>query len=265
MDGIKVRLAMAGLLTAIAVGTVAAPVTLAATTSCRVRNVTQDVNGHSFAAMVKSALDGDHLTVRGTCLARDVVIDADLTIRGAGDSRAVLDARGERRGLYIRRGATVTLRHLAITGRRSTVDAAGISNRGALTLIDSVVRGNRGGGIGNEGTTVLRCSVVRGDTANSKEGGKRNLMGQVTLRRSSSVTVNTAGEAGGGIDTVSLYPRTSPYSPCSVARRSPATPPTTATAPRPADGVTDLAAACDDLHAATSPGWQWPARVHLLA
>lgn len=72
------------LLVSLLLGVLAAPVAQAGTTPCRVANVTQDTHGTSFKVMVKAAVDGDHLTVRGTCEG-GVTTRTDLVITGIGD------------------------------------------------------------------------------------------------------------------------------------------------------------------------------------
>lgn len=182
---------------------------------CRVRN-TFGYGGveDSFERAVAKAGDGWHLLVRGSCLVRSVRIRSDLTIEGVGDPRPMLDARHWRRVLLVSRGATVTIRHLVITGGRTIgspsregggyLTGGGIRNLGTLSLIDSVVRGNRathqGGGIYNRGTLTIDGSVVRGNT--SARGGGITNGGAATLT-GSVVRSNTAA-VGGGIENMAV-------------------------------------------------------------
>ncbi len=187
------------LLGSLLLGAIAAPVAQAGTTTCRVRNVTQDTHGASFPAMVKAAVDGDRLTVRGTCEG-GIVIRADIIIRGVGDPRPVLTGRHRHRAFRVWYTSTVMLRHLAMVGGAAEGYGGGILNYGTLTLTDSVVRGNMamegsGGGIANLGTLTLNDSVVRGNTGYNGGGilnwGTLNLTGSV-------VRENRAVEGGGG-------------------------------------------------------------------
>jgi nitrous oxidase accessory protein NosD len=90
----------------------AVPVAQAATSPCRVRNLTQDTYGRSLIRMVERAKDGDRLRVRGTCRG-EVIVRHDITIRGMGPS-PTLTGRGETRVVRVKRGAEVTLRGLTI-------------------------------------------------------------------------------------------------------------------------------------------------------
>ncbi len=204
-----VRIASFVLLTALAPTATSAPMAVAASsTTCRVRNVTQDVQGHSFKKMVAAAHDGDRLRVRGTCTSADVVIDKDLTITGFAHN-AILTGRDRHRVLKINAGATVTLRKLRIAHGRVSYNSgyggAGIFNRGTLTLVDSIVQRNHtvvGVGISNDTGGVLRLidSVVRRNSSCSgcSSAGIDNYHGTVTLIRS-VVTRNTSGGSMGGI------------------------------------------------------------------
>ncbi len=180
-----------------------APTSLAASGSapCLVRNVTQDSQGRSFKAMVGAAHNGDRLRVHGMCRARGVVLDKHVLIRGADG--ATLDAGGHGRVLRVRRGRIVTLRRLVIMGGDSPGSGGAIFNAGSLSLIDSVVRGNRsrsvregGGGIFNQGTLSVTGSVLRGNHAANGGGGIWN-EGGITLV-DSDVRANVA-IVGGGI------------------------------------------------------------------
>ena len=155
-----IRAATTALVGVLALTAMASPVTLGSSDpqTCQVRNVTQGTTGRSFAAMVAATRDGDELRVRSTCLTRDVVIEVELTIMGVGDRRAVLDARRVGRVLRVMPGTVVLLRHITAQGGRAVAaSGGGIWNHGDLTLIDTVIQGNKvryaenGRGIRNEG------------------------------------------------------------------------------------------------------------------
>ena len=189
-----IRFLSAALLAALTMTVLAAPVAQAADPSpCWVRNVTRDTHGRSFAAMVAATVDGDRLTVRGTC-AGGLVITKISIIRGVGEGRPVLTGYGRVRVLRIGPGATVSMRHLVIT---RGAGRGGISNHGTLRLTDAVVRDNDGSGISNFGTMRLESSVVRRNTGDWG-GGIHNEMGQLKLF-DSRVTDNSAIFGGGGI------------------------------------------------------------------
>ena len=224
MGGIKVRLALAGLVGAMALGMVAAQVAEAGTTACRVRNLTQGTAGTSFQVMVTAARDGDRLTLRGACEG-NVRIDKDVLVRGTGVAPAII---GNGRGsvvhvlerarvvlvrLSIRGGGTgllvagsVRLRDVTVGGNAvADQDGGGIHNSGTMTIITSRVVENAadgaasGAGIFNQGTMTVVDSVIATNEATfySSGGGIYN-EGTLSLVRS-IVRGNTSEEGGGGI------------------------------------------------------------------
>jgi predicted outer membrane repeat protein len=150
--------------------------------------------------MVKAAVDGDTLRVKGTCRSEDVVIRSDVTVTGTGTRhpRPVLTGSGRLRVVRVVADARVRLRHLTIAN-----GSGGILNYGSLTLVDSVVRDNSapefGGGIlswGEEADLRLVGSVVRQNVADWG-GGIRNENGTLTLT-DSVIRDNRAEDGGGG-------------------------------------------------------------------
>jgi hypothetical protein len=221
MKSIKVRLAMAGLLGTMALGSVGASVVQAGTSTCRVRNATQDTAGRSFNAIAKDARDGDLLLIRGTCEADGdaLRIEADIVIRGVGVHRAILTGLDRHRVLLVRPRAVVALWHVVIEhghpgGHGDLSDAGGgILNRGTLTVVDSIIRRNAaerlGGGIFNyappcrglckDASLTLMDTLVTGNRARwgagihnngSYEGGDARLTMQHSVVR---------GNGGSGI------------------------------------------------------------------
>jgi predicted outer membrane repeat protein len=208
------------LLGALAATALAAPAAQAASAAppCRVHNVKQGTSSHNFRVVVTLAHDGDELRVRGTCTTRGIAIDKDLLIRGMSD-RATLDGQGRYRVLRIRKGAVVTLRNLVITHGvpvqypypNFSAMGGGISNQGALALVDSRVTENHaygGGGIYNVGTLNLIRSTISGhgninplndggDPLEGPGGGIWNT-GTATLV-DSTVSDNHSEHGGGGI------------------------------------------------------------------
>jgi hypothetical protein len=180
--------------------------TLAASSECRVRNVSQDTTGRSLIRMVEKAKDGDLMRVRGTC-AGEVVIRDDVVIEGRG-KHPILTGRGRTRVVFVRSGATVMLRGLTVQrGRADAVGGSiwggGIYNDGNLRLKDVVVRRNwsafSGGGIGNGYEAELRIvhSRIRRNGA-WLGGGVSNDIGEVRIVRS-VIRENRATYGGGGI------------------------------------------------------------------
>lgn len=198
MGGRKHRLLVPALLVVLAVGSGGATGGHAKASTCWVRNVTQDTAGRSFARMVDAARDGDRLTVRGVCTSRGVVIAANLVLRGVGEDRAVLTARGEGRVLRVVSGTVAVLRRVKVTDGTAQHGGA-ILNRGHLTLVDSIVQDSHasgGGGIFTRGSLRLVGSVVRRNHA-WYGAGIHVAEGTARLRHS-RVTGNTAVDQGPG-------------------------------------------------------------------
>jgi hypothetical protein len=139
-----------------------------------------------------------------------------LTIRGAGAGLTTLRGPGDRR-IFDIGNFVVRIEDLTITGGNSGI-GGGINNDGPLTLVRVIVTGNMspdvGGGIVNfspvgAAQLVLDNSHVSLNTAGDRGGGIINSGGTVTLINGSTVTNNTAIQ-GGGIfvlgGTVTLEP-----------------------------------------------------------
>ena len=163
-------------------GMSATPDLAAAAPSCHVRNVTQETRGDTLRSMVRAADAGDRLWVRGTCVG-NIVIGKDLVIKGRGD-HAVVTGLDRYRAFRVRKGATLTLRHLTIERVVGVYDGTrggggGIYNEGIVTLADSIVRRAKagedpGGAIANHGVMTIRDSVIR-DSRADWGGGIGNL------------------------------------------------------------------------------------------
>jgi predicted outer membrane repeat protein len=101
---------------------------------------------------------------------------------------------------YIYNNGTLTLVNSIITGNKA-YDGGAIFNDGTLTLINSTITDNsashNGGGIYNDGTLKLVSSTITGNSASHNGGGIYN---NGTLKLvSSTITDNSAATFGGGI------------------------------------------------------------------
>jgi predicted outer membrane repeat protein len=101
---------------------------------------------------------------------------------------------------YIYNKGTLTLINSIITGNKA-YDGGAIFNDGTLTLINSTITDNsashNGGGIYNDGTLKLVSSTITGNSASHNGGGIYN---NGTLKLvSSTITDNSAATFGGGI------------------------------------------------------------------
>ena len=146
-------------------------------------------------------------------LSATVVIQKNITLRGAGAGQSILDGGrppsgpGGVRVLQIEPGATVTVADLTITkGSIVRDNGAGIYNGGTLTLTDVSVTGNAspfGAGIFNDfnATLTLMGGTVTGNSATARGGGIFHTGATMTLT-DVTVTGNSAS-VGAGMDVAS--------------------------------------------------------------
>jgi hypothetical protein len=140
------------------------------------------------------------------------IIGKNLTITGLGASSLIIDGNNASRVLAIAKGVDVTISGVTITGGLAT-EGGGIFNSrgGKLTLMNSVVRGNRaehtgeeggeGGGIFNGGRILLLKSTVSDNLTDAfGEGGGISNGGSLTIQQSTvSGNMTDIGSNGGGI------------------------------------------------------------------
>ncbi len=127
--------------TALVVGAIGAGQARAAT-------VIVDCSGDAGALTpaLASAVDGDTLTINGTCVGTFVVA---RSLELVGLTGARLDAQGAGTVVTVESGKTVGMTNLTITGGRglppppsAQFAVGGIRNNGMLTLTNCAVRGN---------------------------------------------------------------------------------------------------------------------------
>jgi hypothetical protein len=173
--------------------------------ACRVRNARSGAIKGNLQAAVRAARAGDRLVLRGTCRGT-TTIGKQLSVRGTQNKRSrtpTLAGMGRGPVLTVRPGAKVAV--TGITVRGGAADrAAGILNRGRLTLKDVVVRGNKAreaaGGIANKGQLELRGKTsVRGNRSGGHAGGVLN-WGTLVLSYGTRINGNQAATSGGGLD-----------------------------------------------------------------
>jgi CSLREA domain-containing protein len=162
---------------------------------CSLREAVSSSNtDSSYDACTAGSSTDTVVMPRGTFkLDSRLVVSHNLTIRGAGRSRTVIDAEQSDRVLLVDR-TSLTLERLSVTGGESTTDGGGISDDGGkLSLINASVTGNRtgadGGGIAMSNGGVLRVtrSLVADNLAGGAGGGI--LAAGVTGGKSASVSV----------------------------------------------------------------------------
>ncbi|KAB8146024.1 hypothetical protein F8S13_02800 [Chloroflexia bacterium SDU3-3] len=133
------------------------------------------------------------LTIDGSALAAKITISGDTDNNGDGDIRVlVIDS------------ATVTLKGLAIAKGNIAAAGGGISNSGALTLVDCTVSENtssadKGGGIASTGPLTLINSTVSHNQSDQQGGGIASYAGALSITDSTIADNTVAFSDGGGI------------------------------------------------------------------
>ena len=176
---------------------------------------------------------GPAITSRsGAPATEPAVLDRDLHVRGTRTTSSgppTLDGDGHGSVLTVRRGATVTLAGLHVTGG-SDPEGGGIRNAGDLSLRNVAVHGNHarygagiynrlgallrladataihhnvaardGGGVWSDGFLALRgTTTIRGNRATRAGGVWNDRAGTLHLVADSAIRANTARRFGGG-------------------------------------------------------------------
>ena len=138
----------------------------------------------------------------------DLDITANLTITGAGRDLTILDAAALDRVFDILAPASVTMTDLTITGgalldfTQSRLSGGGISNAGSLDLIGIAVNGNQtfgeGGGIFSAGRLVAHRSVISNNATLGGSAGSGGIQASGdTWLDQVEIFGNIAGGVGG--------------------------------------------------------------------
>jgi Ca2+-binding RTX toxin-like protein len=138
----------------------------------------------------------------------DLDILADLTIRGAGATKTVVDGNGAALGdrvFHTSAAASVSFIGMTIRNGVETVGAVGggaVANRGKVTFTNSIISGSsssNGGGVSNVtgATAAFLNTTVSGNTATGSGGGVRNGPGTSSTFTNSTISGNTAADGGG--------------------------------------------------------------------
>jgi hypothetical protein len=136
-------------------------------------------------------------------LTAPLTADQRIVINGAGPATTIIDGNpngNQASGVFnIAGGRSARVAHLSIRNGNSGFLGGAIWNQGALSLIDSVLYGNRasgdGGGIYNSGTLTMSASTLRSNTARDSGGGIY-VFGPTTIR-DSTIHGNSADNGGG--------------------------------------------------------------------
>lgn len=132
-----------------------------------------------------------NLTIDGSALAAKITLSGDSDGDGSGDIR-VLDVNT----------AAVTLKGLTITKGNTAAAGGGISNSGALTLVDCNISGNtssadKGGGIASTGPLTLISTTISLNQSDQQGGGIASYAGALSMA-DSIITDNTVAFSDGG-------------------------------------------------------------------
>lgn len=169
----------------------------------------------SLREAIAKAEPGDTIVIAaGTytlTLGRELRIDKDLTLTGAGAKATIIEATTAMlspgsgvsgfRVLTITRG-NVSISGVTIRNGKSTGESAGISNAGTLNLTNSIITKNwanstgSSGGIFNSGSLALTNSTVTENKSSGPGGGIGN-SGTMTITNS-TISGNIAFNGGGG-------------------------------------------------------------------
>jgi CSLREA domain-containing protein len=138
----------------------------------------------------------------------DLDILADVTIKGAGATKTVIDGNGAALGdrvFHVSNAASVSFSGLTIRNGIETTGAVGgggVGNRGKVTFTNAVITGNssgNGGGVSNVtgATATFVNTTVSKNAATGSGGGVRNGPGASSTFTGSTISGNTAQDGGG--------------------------------------------------------------------
>ena len=153
-------------------------------------------------ATIQEAIDEstcDTIHVAHGTYSESIIINRDVTIRGAGKHNTVIDGGGGFRPVTII-GGVVTIENITIQNGLSSTGGA-IRNAGELTLKNSTITNNEavsGGGIVNQGGLTIKNSTITDNEADFG-GGLANSSSRTAILQNSTVSNNTAFEEGDDI------------------------------------------------------------------
>jgi len=138
----------------------------------------------------------------------DLDILADLTIKGAGAAKTVVDGNGAALGdrvFQVSAAASVSFIGMTIRNGVESVGAVGggaVANRGKVTFTNAIITGSsstNGGGVSNVtgATATFLNTTVNGNTATGSGGGVRNGPSASSTFTRSTISGNTAADGGG--------------------------------------------------------------------
>jgi hypothetical protein len=152
------------------------------------------------------------------------LITSRITIEGNG---ATIHRQGDAPAfglMAVRSSGDLTLRSVTLSrGAGAFGEGGGVSNRGTLSIKNSTIRSNTGGGVANfdfrtltiENSTIVNntgvglfnfgtMAIVNSTISGNTSGGIDNYAGRLTITNS-TISGNSAKEAGGGVSNVSGF------------------------------------------------------------
>ena len=143
----------------------------------------------------------------------DLDLMGQLTIKGAGADKTIVDAASLDRVFHVLPGAAVELRDLSITGG-SALEGGGImvADGGVLLLRRTMIYGNdaeTGGGIYNAGSLEVNQSTIHHNSATIEGGGLFIAATAAASLENATISTNTATTAGAVFNSGSLELRSS--------------------------------------------------------
>lgn len=164
----------------------------------------------TIADALAAAGDGDVIGIGEGVYDGGIVVDKDVTLRGAGRDTTAIRGTSDASVVRVRSGANVTIEAVTIMGgggspiRSGVRGGGGILNEGGLSLRDSIVRdntasGGEGGGVFSASTkrVTIRNAVIRGNQA-ADGGGIHIGRGDVEIE-DTTIAGNRSTRNGGGI------------------------------------------------------------------
>ena len=134
-----------------------------------------------------------------------LVVDTNVVILGNGADKTIIDGVAGDRIMTVDAGDTVSLFGLTLQNADlsmvSNSSGGAIENKGVLTCVNTIFRGNEvdntGGAIRNQGTLTLINTVISGNRTVFLGGGVYNQNGVVTIRNS-TISGNRSNQLSGG-------------------------------------------------------------------
>jgi len=160
--------------------------------------------GHAISL----AISGDSIMVAAATYTENLTISINLKVIGSGASTTIVDGSGAALPVFFFPSTTTNVTLSKLTIRNAVGLSLGVANNGTLTINNSTISGNSGGGINNNGTLTINSSTISGNR--SLYGGGISNHGTLKIN-SSTISGNVAfrfcitrnnchGGVGGGID-----------------------------------------------------------------